>query len=49
MTASVRARIEGENTALRSAARLAASDRKIAAEVLSRVFVLPPEPAAKAD
>jgi hypothetical protein len=38
-----RARIEGENTALRSAARLATADRKIAGEVLARVFVLPPE------
>ncbi len=45
VTAGARARIEGENTALRSAARLANTDRKIAAEVLAKVFVLPPEPA----
>jgi tetratricopeptide (TPR) repeat protein len=43
-----RARIEGENTALRSAARLAASDRRIAADVLAVVFSLPPEPPPEA-
>jgi tetratricopeptide (TPR) repeat protein len=38
-----RARIEGQNTTLRSVERLAATDRAIASEILAKVFVLPPE------
>ena len=40
--AGERARIEGENTTLRSAERLQATDAKIAAEVLAKVYALPP-------
>ena len=39
-----RARLEGSNTALRSPDRLAASDRKVAEDVLAKIFVLPPAP-----
>ncbi len=42
LTAGERARIEGENTTLRSPERLGLTDRAIAADVLGRVFVLPP-------
>jgi hypothetical protein len=41
LSAGDRARTEGENTTLRSADRLAATDRKIAADVLAQVFALP--------
>lgn len=40
--AGERARIEGENTTLRSAERLQATDAKIAADVLAKVYALPP-------
>lgn len=42
LSAGDRARIEGENTTLRSPERLAANDRAIAADVLGAVFKLPP-------
>lgn len=42
LSAGERARLEGENTTLRTSTRLAAADRKIAADVLGDVFVLPP-------
>ena len=37
-----RARIEGQNTTLRSIERLSASDRQVASDVLAKIFVLPP-------
>jgi tetratricopeptide (TPR) repeat protein len=43
LSAGDRARLEGRNTALRSAERLATTDRAIAKDVLARVFVLSPE------
>lgn len=46
LSAGERARLEGENTTLRSAARLAATDRQVAADVLAQVFALPPSPPA---
>ena len=42
LSAGDRARLEGENTTLRSPDRLAATDRAIAADVLAAVFTLPP-------
>ena len=47
LTSGARARIEGENTTLRSPARLAATDRTVAADVLAQVFTLAPLPSAK--
>lgn len=41
LSAGERARLEGENTSLRSAERLSASDRAVAADVLAKVFSLP--------
>ena len=43
LTAGERARIEGENTSLRDALRLVATDREVAKDVLATVFALPPE------
>lgn len=43
LAAGARARLEGENTTLRAAERIAATDRTIAADVLASVFTLPPE------
>jgi tetratricopeptide (TPR) repeat protein len=43
LSAGDRARIEGENTTLRSGDRRDATDRKVAADVLAAVFALPPE------
>jgi tetratricopeptide (TPR) repeat protein len=42
ITHGERARIEGQNTTLRSGERLSGTDRAIAADILSRIFVLPP-------
>jgi tetratricopeptide (TPR) repeat protein len=42
LSAGERARLEGRNTALRSLDRLAATDRAVAADALSKIFVLPP-------
>lgn len=47
LAAGARAQIEGENTTLRSLERIASTDRGIAADVLAKVFALPPEPPAK--
>jgi hypothetical protein len=47
LTSGARARIEGENTTLRSPVRLAATDRTVAADVLAQVFTLAPLPSAK--
>ena len=43
LTAGERARIEGENTALRDTVRLSATDREVARDVLAKVFSLAPE------
>jgi len=47
LSAGARARVEGENTTLRSPARLAATDRTVATDVLAQVFTLAPLPSAK--